>query len=144
MNMNTGRLTAAAEHLRHATGLAAILDAACDAFEQILAVIGDHEDTGAVDIPLVLAATQAANGRDTLLFAPSLPPHRLHQPQQTGEPPRLGAANITAAVAELSMLLATELAHAARTVAAGPDQAACQDAASYARAIRGLLAGTGP
>ena len=145
MNMNTGRLTAAAGRLRQATGLPAVMDAACDAFEEILAVIGDHEDTtSAVSIPLVLAATQAANGRDALLFAPSLPPRRLHQTQPEEQKPPPAAADITAAVAGLGMLLAARLMRTASIVVAGPDRAACQDAAGYARAICGLLAGAGP
>ena len=169
MSTNVGRLTAAAGRLRQATGLAAVLDAASDSFEEILAVIGDHEDTtAAVDIPLVMAATQAANGRDALLFAPSLPPRRVHQRRpetaqspwpdaaafsdqhpQRRNPRRLhrqatGAPGIAAAVAALSMPLATHLAHTARTIATGADRAACQDAAGYAQAICGLLARAGP
>jgi len=35
-------------------------------------------------MPLLLAATQAANGRDAILFAPSLPARR-HQIEQVGE-----------------------------------------------------------
>jgi hypothetical protein len=52
-----------------------VLDAACNAFEEILAVIGDYEDASdALVVPLLLAATQAANGRDAVLFAPPCPP----------------------------------------------------------------------
>ena len=169
MSTNVGRLTAAAGRLRQAPGLPAVLDPPSAAFEQILAVIGDHEaPTAAVDIPLVMAATQAANGRDALLFAPSLPPRRVHQRRpetaqspwpdaaafsdqhpQRRNPRRLhhratSAPDIAAAVAAVSMPLATQLAHTARTIATGSDRAACQDAAEYAQAICGLLARAGP
>jgi len=139
------RLTAAGDRFHQARDLASVLDAACDAFEEILSVIGGFEDASdVVDVPLLLAATQAANGRDAVLFAPCLPPRRLHQPQQAGEEPQRGSAqDIPAAVAKLSMLLGARLAHTAGTMAAGADRAACQDAARYARAIHDLLTGAG-
>jgi len=61
------------ERLDQASDLAAILDAAYDAFESILPVLRAHEDpadpmSGAV----VLAAASAADGRDAGLFASSL------------------------------------------------------------------------
>ena len=79
------RLTAAGDRFGQARDLASVLDAACDAFEEILAVIGDYEDASdGLVVPFLLAATQAANGRDAVLFAPSLPARRLHQPQRWG------------------------------------------------------------
>jgi len=139
------RLTAAGDRFHHARDLAPVLDAACDAFEEILSVIGGYEDTtDSVDVPLLLAATQAANGRDAVLFAPSLPARRLHQPEQVGELERPSAADITAAVAALSLLLSCGLAHTAGTVAAAADRAACQDGARHARAVHDLLTGGGP
>jgi hypothetical protein len=55
------RLTAAGDRFGQARGLAQVLDAACEAFEEILAVIGDYEDASdALVVPLLLAATQAA------------------------------------------------------------------------------------
>ena len=137
------RLTAAGDRFGQARGLAPVLDAACDAFEEILAVIGDYEDASdALVVPLLLAATQAANGRDAVLFAPSLPARRLHQPQRVGE--RGSAQDIAAAVAGLCQLLASGLAHTAATAAAAADRAACQDAARHARAVHALLTGSGP
>ena len=38
------RLATAGDRFGQARGVAAVLDAACDAFEEILAVIGDYED----------------------------------------------------------------------------------------------------
>jgi hypothetical protein len=53
------RLTAARDRFGQARDLAPALDAACDAFEEILAVIGNHEDTNDPPmVPLLLAASQ--------------------------------------------------------------------------------------
>ena len=141
------KVTAAADRFRQAQGLPAVLDAACDAFEAILTVIGDYEDatsTGAA-ITFLLVATQAANGRDAVLFAPSLPPRALHPTAAAGErhSPESTSA-ISSSVAELSELLATGLARAAATVANGADRAACRDAAACAARIGDMLAGAGP
>jgi hypothetical protein len=140
------RLNAAGDRFGQARGLAAVLDAACEAFEEILAVIGDCEDASGTPVtPLLLAATQAANGRDAVLFAPSLPARRLHQVERVGEELERGSAqDVISAVAGLCQLLASGLAHTASTAAAAADRAACQDAARYARAVHALLTGSGP
>jgi hypothetical protein len=144
-------LTAAADHLSQAQGLPGLLDAACDAFEAILTAIGGYEDTTAtatattaLSVPHLLAATQAANGRDAVLFAPSLPPRARHSPPQASQEQERGsAAGISAVVADLSRLTATRLTRAA-TLAAAADRAACHNAAHYARQIHHLLTGDGP
>jgi len=137
-------LITARDRLQRARGLASVLDAACDAFEDILAVIGAYEETttsAGTAIAFLLVATQAANGRDAVLFAPSLPPRSLH-PRQAPVPPERGSAGkIKASVAGLSLLLASQLAGAATTAGAGADQAACHDAARCARTVHDLLAG---
>jgi hypothetical protein len=140
------RLTAAGDRFGQARDLAAVLDAACEAFEEILAVIGDCEDASdALVVPLLLAATQAANGRDAVLFAPSLPAHRLHQVERVGEELERGSAqDVISAVTGLCQLLASGLARTAAGVANGADRAACQDAARYARAVHAPLTGSGP
>ncbi len=135
------RLTAARDQVQRASGLAALLDAACDVFEHILTAIGEHEDARGMTIPFLLAATQAANGRDAVLFAPSLPSRRLHEPPAPAAV-QLSASSeaITTALGELSGLLAIRLACAARQLHASGDRSACQDAARCARQIRDLLA----
>ena len=139
------RLTAAGDRFGQARDLAPVLDAACDAFEEILAVIGDYEDASdALVVPLLLAATQAANGRDAVLFAPSLPARRLHQLRVGEELERGSAQDVIAAVAGLCQLLASGLARTAAAVADGADRAACRDAARHARQIHALLTGSGP
>jgi hypothetical protein len=133
-------LTTAADRFRAAHGLPATLDAACDAFEQILTVIAGYEDATSTGMAMtfLFAATQAANGRDAMLFAPSLPPVALHVPAPAGEQRQPGAHNIQATIAGLAELLATELGHTA-TAAAGADRAACHDAAACATRIHYLL-----
>jgi hypothetical protein len=139
------RLTVAGDRFGQARDLAQVLDAACEAFEEILAVIGDHEDASdALVVPLLLAATQAANGRDAVLFAPSLPARRLHQHGVGEELERGSAQDVIAAVTGLARLLAVGLAHAADGVADGADRAACRDAARRARQVCALLTGSGP
>ena len=138
------QVTAAGNRFRQAHGLPAVLDAACDAFEAILTVIGDYEDAtsnGGV-ITFLLVATQAANGRDALLFAPSLPPRALHSMAAPDEAESVSV--IRSSVAEVSELLAAGLARTATTSTDGADLAACRDAATCAARISDLLAGAGP
>jgi hypothetical protein len=140
------RLTAAAGRFGQARDLPSVLGAACDAFEEILSVIGDYEDaSGGLAVPFLLAASQAANGRDAMLFAPSLPARRLHQPHQEAEQPGRGSAkDVASAVAGLCQLLASQLAHIAGAATAPADRAACQDGAHYARQAHALLTGNTP
>jgi hypothetical protein len=138
------QLNTARDRLHQARGLPSVLDAAYDAFEDILAVIGNYEQASTstgMAIAFLLVATQAANGRDAVLFAPSLPPHGLHPGQAPGQLERGSADDIKAAVADLSKLLASRLACAAPAAAADGDRAACQDAARYARKVAALVAG---
>jgi hypothetical protein len=140
------RLNTAENRLYRASDVQSTLDAACDAFEDILALISSYEETAAntgAAIAFLLVATQAANGRDALLFAPSLPRRSLHPSPALGQPERVSASDIKAAVAGLSRLLASHLACIA-TAAAGADQTACHDAARCARKVHGLLAGEDP
>jgi hypothetical protein len=138
------QVTAAGNRFRQAHGLPAVLDAACDAFEAILTVIGDYEDATSNSgvITFLLVATQAANGRDALLFAPSLPPRALH-PMAAPDGPE-SASVIKSSVVGVSELLATGLARTAATITDGADLAACRDAATCAARISDLLAGAGP
>src|SRR5215470_11750044 len=81
------RITAVRNRVEHAHDLPAVLDAAHDAFEDMLSVIRAHEDPmDGMFIPLVMAAASAADGRDAIVFAPSLPPHQFH-PAVAGEQP---------------------------------------------------------
>ena len=131
------------ERLYQADDVVAILDAACDAFESMLSVLRAHEDPGdPVFGALVMAAASAADGRDAVLFAPSLPPHR---PRTAGVEESYDAVGVVAdALADLSELLAGRLDDAACIAADPGDQAACLAAARWARDIHSLLAGDAP
>jgi hypothetical protein len=133
-------LTTAADRFRAARGLPAVLDAACDAFEQILTAVAACEQATSTGVTLALlfAGTQAANGRDAMLFAPSLPPQSLHAPAPVGERRQPDVPDLRATIAGLAELLASGLGHTA-TTAAGGDAAACYDAAACATRIHGLL-----
>jgi hypothetical protein len=138
-------LATAADRFRTARGLPAVLDAACAAFEQILTVIAAREQATSTGIALafLFAGTQAANGRDAMLFAPSLPPTALHPPTPAGERCPPDVPDLQAAIAGLAGLLASGLGHTAIT-AAGGDRAACFDAAACATRIHFLLTRPGP
>ena len=128
------------ECLNQASDLAAILDAACDAFESMLPVLRAHEDPGdPLFGALMMAAASAADGRDAVLFAPSLPPHRLQTAGTEESYDTVGA--VADAVAGLSELLASRLEDAASIATDPGDQAACLAAARWAHDIHSLLTG---
>jgi hypothetical protein len=138
-------IAAARRRVQQASGLGGVLDAAYDAFESMLSVIRDHEDSAdGMFIPFVMAATCAANGRDAVLFAPSLPPRRLHEPPAAVGPHEGSVEAVAGAVAALSLLLASQLAEVAGSAPAPDDRAACQDGARCAQQIHDLLTGPGP
>ena len=95
-------------------------------------------------IPLVMAAASAAEGRNAISFAPSLPPRRLPAAPRRDEPAERPACRLTASLAALSELLAARLMDAARDAPDRGDQAACRAAARCARDIHALLTGNGP
>jgi hypothetical protein len=139
-------LTTAADRFRAAHGLPATLDAACAAFEQILTVIAGYEQATSTGLAItfLFAATQAANGRDAMLFAPSLPPVAIHVPAPAGEQREWNARDLKTPIAALADLLARGLGHTATTAASGADRAACHDAAACATRIYYLLTRPGP
>ena len=138
------RLTAA---LENAGSLAALLDAAWDAFEVMIAVTGDHANTEeGFFAALVYALAAAANGRDAIIAAPSLP-GRLpaEQPPRPGCDSRGGTVLDAAAwLAVLSGVLASQLESAATRASDHRDRAACLTGAQYAREVHSLLAWTQP
>lgn len=136
------RITTARTRLEAAAGLAATLDAAYDAFESILAVLRHHQERSGAAFPaFVLAAAAAANGRDWIAEAVSLPPAAAPQ----CAPGDLLAADdwqhAAAEIAELSRALAERLQPAAAFACHSRDQAACRHSMSYAARITSLLGG---
>lgn len=134
------------ERLQHAAGLAAILDAAYDAFEDTLLAMRTQEDPASLFAAFMMAAASAADGRDAVWLAPSLPvSHRPGAPVVEDEA-RAGesAGSVADAVADLSRLLADRLVEAWESASDSGDRDACADAARCAENIYGFLRGSGP
>jgi hypothetical protein len=134
------RITASRARLEAADSLPATLDAAYEAFETILAVLRHHQERAGHGFPaFVLAAGEAANGRDRVAEAPSLPPPAAAP--ATGDV--LGACawgHVAAEAAALSHALVNSLLIAAGT-ASPADQDTCRHAVAHAARIWSLLAG---
>lgn len=132
-----------------------ILEAAYEAFEAMLSVIDGYNDgRGPFHAGLVMAAAAAADGRDAILAAPSLPP-------PSGD--AVGAAGLradacsrgvdqaaddriyaaAATVAALSASIASGLRRATAKAATAVDRAACLDAARCADEVLVLTRGNG-
>jgi hypothetical protein len=131
----------AQQRLQEADGLDAVLDAAYAAFEGMLSVIHPVQDpTSGQFAAFVMAAASAADGRNALALAPSLPGHPLlavpaEQQSWSSEPPK----RVAEVVAGLSHLVAERLTAAAASAPDTGDVAACRHAAQSARDICGLL-----
>ena len=129
------------QRMEEADGLAAVLDAAYAAFEGMLSVIHPAQDPASdLFAALVMAAASAADGRDALALAPSLPRHPLlaapaEQKPWPGEPPQ----RVAEVVAGLSHLVAERLTQAAASAPDTGDRDACRHAVQSARDICGLL-----
>jgi hypothetical protein len=142
------RITAARTHVEHAENLPALLAAALAAFEDLLQVIRCHEerDDNAF-AAFILSAGAAANGRDRIAAAPSLPPAAVvafaarQTPATSGLLADATVTQVALAVAGLSDLLARRLAALAVTAADPGDQVSCTHAARHAARIRSLLGG---
>jgi hypothetical protein len=134
-------MDATQQHLHEADGLAAVLDAAYGAFEGMLSVIYPVQDPASgLFTAFVMAAASAANGRNALALAPSLPGRPLlatpaKQQLWSGEPPERVAEVVTT----LSTLIAERLTQAAASAPDTDDQAACRNAAQSAHEICGML-----
>jgi hypothetical protein len=131
------------DRLQRGDGLPALLDTSSGAFELLLVALEEQEDPASgMFAQFVFAATHAANGRDAILSAPSLPVRPLHWADADvgGRGSGTGAPDIVT----LSQLLCHVLAHAAGSAPSRDDQAACLLAARSAAAIHRLLTGTDP
>jgi hypothetical protein len=81
------------QRVRAAAGLPQVLESAWQAFECVMAEAEAHEDPATPLFPaFVLAATAAANGRDAVLLAPSLPWPPPGHPARRGTGRRAGGA----------------------------------------------------
>jgi hypothetical protein len=135
----------AMNRLKVAEGVPGILDAACGAFVDMLTVVECWEDPAhRLFTTYVAAGMIAANGRDAVLRAPSLPAHRPRA--AAGEELSHGATAEDDArqLAALSAEIADRLSDAAATVTELRDRIACEQAARSARNLNALFTGTDP
>src|ERR1700728_2451151 len=99
-------ITAAGARLERATGLPAVLDAAYDAFENMLPAIEAQQDPdSAAFTAFVMSGASAANGRDAIAAAPSLPAATNHVVTTARTPTTVTAAQAAAALTGLSRVL---------------------------------------
>jgi hypothetical protein len=140
-------LISARDRLKQAAGLAAVLDAAYDAFESMRLAFRVHEDPASrLFAAFLMAAAAAADGRDAVAFAPSIPPRRRHGAARDGQGPpgEYSAERFADEAAGLSQVVAACLARAAGSASDPCDRDACEQAARCAREICDLLGGAGP
>ena len=136
------QISAIEDRLRHSTTMPDSLAASFDTFETIRLIARQHALAAPQLFAAFMTTAAAAEGRDAITAAPSLPLAGGHPPRY-GEPapaPGAGPENIADALAGLAAILGSHLARAAARAATAADRAACQDAARSARQIRQLIA----
>jgi hypothetical protein len=139
------QIESARVRLEQATGLAAVLDAAYDAFEQMLPALEEQQDRGGGTFAaFVMSGTAAANGRNALAAAPSLPSASSGDLAAVTAGSSRGRAAEDAAMvlAGLSQLLSTRLTAASDLSADAGDKLACAQAARHAASICSFLGRT--
>ena len=134
-------ITGMQARLRDAGSLPSILGAGFDTFEVIRLFARACED----QVPGLLAAFMttadtAVDGRDSLMFAPSLPDARPGAAPAAPAPAGAAVEEVTDALAALGALLHERLTHAASLATASTDRSACEQAAQAAKRIRHLMA----
>ena len=135
------QISAIEDRLRHSTTMPDSLAASFDAFETIRLIARQHALAAPQLFAAFMTTAAAAEGRDAITAAPSLPLAGGHPPRY-GEPapaPEAGPENIADALAGLAAIPGSHLARAAARAATAADRAACQDAARSARQIRQLM-----
>jgi hypothetical protein len=132
------RITTAHARLAQATDLPSVINAAYEAFEDIMSAIEEHENpAGGAFVPFVMSSAYAANARDALLAAPSLPPPVPgHKANATPDPPS-GTTTLQAAIAlsDLSGRLVCRLTDAKYLAKDPADKAACAEAVGHSMRI---------
>jgi len=139
------QIESARARVEQAIGLPAVLDAAYDAFEQMLVAITVQQDRGGgAFAAFVMSGTAVANARDALAAAPSLP--RVFAgdlankaSDSSGDLPTQDTA---AVLASLSQLLSRRLTGASDHAADAGDRVASIQAARHAAYVCSLLGGT--
>jgi hypothetical protein len=139
------QIESARVRLEQAAGLPAVLDAAYEAFEEMIWALEEQEDRGGgAFAAFVMSGTAAANGRDALAAAPSLPLALSGDLAAVSaeRSSRLAAEDAAAVLAQLSQLLSTRLTDASDLSADPGDKVACARAARHAASICSLLGRT--
>jgi hypothetical protein len=139
------QIQSARVRLKQATGLRAVLDAAYDAFEELLGALEEQEERGGgAFAAFVMSATAAANGRDALAAAPSLPPAPSGDLASAAARSYcdLTVEDAAAVLAQLGQLLSGRLADASNQPGDAGDKVACAQAARHAASICSLLGRT--
>jgi hypothetical protein len=133
------------KQLRKATGLTGILDASYRAFMAMLPVLEDLQNRGGPGFAaVVMAGTQAANGRFALDPAPSLSASaRAARPAVAGIS-ELAAQSLAQALADLGRLINGRLAEACTEAENPLDRLACIEAGWHAYDLSVYLGGAPP
>jgi hypothetical protein len=110
------------------------------------AIHADEDRVGGSFAGFAFAAAAAADGRDAVAGAPSLPRPSLPESVDDFGPPDpcYATGELAAVLAGLAGLLAARLGEAAETAADPEDRVACQIAALQAREVHLLLGGNEP
>jgi hypothetical protein len=141
------RIAGARARLEAADDLPAILDAAYEAFEDMLTVIEDHQDPcGGAFAAFVMSGAAAMNGQNAVASAPSLPTAPAVRTGfcDAGPAPGLSGGEAAAAVTRLCLLLVSRLDAAAGQADDVADRTACALAARHAASVCSLLGGAPP
>ena len=127
------------------TGVPALLATAFETLDDIVTVLYEHAGrAGHLIAPFMVAAAAAADGRDAVIVAPSLPAATGHsgsrQPQALG---KSSPADIADALAEMARVLSADLAGSVGMARDPRDRAALAAASRCAETVHSCLAGTG-
>jgi hypothetical protein len=133
------------QQLEDAHSVADILDASYDAFDEMLSAFDRYQrGCGPFYAALIMAGPAAADGRNTVGAAPSIPPPERDRPQPPAPATEPAAREVAESIADLALLTARKLRTAAAAATCPADCSACIDAAQYADEVHALMTGKGP
>ena len=133
------------QRLEEARSLAEILSACYDAFGGMLSAFDHYENgRGTFYAALIMAGPAAADGRNTIGMAPSLPPTDRDGPRWSEPAKEPNAQEVADSVALIATLVERKLRIAAAAATSVADRSACLQAAQYADEVRGFMTGQGP
>ena len=133
------------QQLEDAHSVADILNASYDAFDEMLSAFDRYQrGSGSFYAALIMAGPAAADGRNTVGMAPSIPPPGRDRPQRPEPAAEPAAREVADSIADLAALTARKLRAAAAAATSPADFSACIDAAQYADEVHALMTGKGP